>query len=138
MTATEKIQEILVASATLTALVPAARIRVPGPWQNLARPYIIHFPVSVEPTYTHQALAAGRGWLYQVSIFADSYSTGEAAAVAVRNTLSGVHGDSPLTEGMTIFWEPGSWYVGNEISGNEAGPIVEHFAPEFRIFEGLV
>lgn len=138
MTATEKIYEILAAAAAVTALVPASRIKVPGNWQNLTRPYIVHFPVSVDPTYTHAGLAAGRGWLHQVSIFADSYSSGEAIAVQVRNTLSGVHGDSPLTEGMTIFWEPGSWYVGREITADSSGPEIYHFALEFRLFEGLL
>ena len=138
MTVREKIQAVLEAASGVTAFVPTNRIRVPGAWQNLDRPYLIHFAVAADPTYTHSGLAAGRGWEYQVSVFADSYSTGDAVATAVVNALSGVHGDSPLTEGMTVFWEPGTWYAGSASSrADGSGPPIEHFAIEFRIFEGL-
>lgn len=139
MTVREKIQAVLVAAGGVTAYVPANRIRVPGPWQNLARPYIVHFAVAVDPTHTHSGLAQGIGWAYQVSIFADSYSTGDAIAKAVVAAVDGVHGDSPFTEGMTVMWDPGTWYVGAEGSGVDgSGPPIEHFAVEFQVFEGLV
>ena len=137
MTIREKVQAILAAAGGVTTFVPANRIRVPGPWQNLARPYIIHFVVAVDPTHTHAGLAQGLGWEYQVSVFADSYSTGDAIARAVVTALNGVHGDSPLTEGLTMIWEPGTWYAGSEKSGDGSPPI-EHFAVEFQAFEGLV
>ena len=138
MTVREKIQAVLEAAGGVTAFVPKARIRVPGPWQNLARPYLIHFAVAADPTRIHGGLAQGQGWEYQVSIFADSYSTGDAIAHAVVTALDGVHGDSPVTEGMTCLWEPGTWYIGNETKADGSGPPVEHFALEFRVFEGLV
>ena len=138
MTVREKIQAVLEAAGGVTAFVPTNRIRVPGSWQNLARPYIIHFAAAVDPTHTHGGLAQGKGWSYQVSVFADSYSTGDTIARAVVTALDGVHADSPLTEGVMCMWEPGTWYVGSEGSGVDgSGPPIEHFAVEFQVFEGL-
>lgn len=137
MTIAEKIQELLIGAAAVTALVPAARIRVPGPWQNLARPYVIHFPVSPAPGYTHGGLMGFRQWDYQVSVFADSYSTGEAAAIAIRDALVGVHAlASPVTDGVTIFWKPGLWYVGSEQQADQS-PVIEHFIVSLDVHEAL-
>ena len=71
--------------AGITSLVPAARIKVQGDWQNLALPYIMHFPVGVQPIHTHtEGLAALRLWrFYQISIFALTYSE----AIGIRDAL---------------------------------------------------
>lgn len=80
-----KMYSIMSNAAGITALVPAAKIKVPGAWQNLARPYLVHFPVAVELIHTHgEGLADLRIWrFYQISIFADTY--GEA--IAIRDAL---------------------------------------------------
>jgi len=126
VTVSEKVQAVL-AGGAVTTFVPAARIKVPGDWQNLARPYIVHFPVSPAPTQTHGGRAALIIWeFYQVSIFADTYSTGEEAAIAVRDNLPGVH------DGVHIFWHAGGWYIGKD---DDTG--VHHFALDFKIAEAL-
>lgn len=136
MTVTEKIQEILIADATLIALVPAARIRCPGNWQNLDLPYIVHFPVSITPLYTHEGLEAHREWRYQIDVFSSTFSSGDAIATAVRNAVTGVHAlSSPPTEGVTIFWNSGLWYVGGD--EDDQFPRVEHFIVETTVHERL-
>lgn len=124
MTVSEKVQAVLEGDGRLTALVPTDRIRVPGDWQNLARPYIVHFPVSVEPIQCHDGRPAMTIWPdYQVSIFADDFGQAEDLAVVVRDALEGNH------NGMQVFWERG-WFIGQEID-----PPVFHFALGFRIAE---
>lgn len=128
MTVEEKIQALLIGSAAITALVPASRIKTPGEWQNLGRPYIVHFPVSVTPIDTHQGRAALTAWeFYQVSIFASSYGVGKEVAFAVRDNLPQVTAD-----GVQIFWRAGSWYAGKDDTTG-----VHHFALNFRVVEAL-
>lgn len=125
MTVEEKVQAILEAAGTVTALCPAARIRVPGTWQNLSAPYIIHFPVAVEPTRDHSGLKVLRIWdPYQVSIFASTYSAGRALADAIRDALDGV------TDDVQIFWQGLRYQQNREVE-------LEQFIVEFRIAEGL-
>lgn len=127
MTVEEKVYSVLSANAALVALVPAAKIKVPGDWQNLTRPYIVHFPVSQQPIYTHEALQALRIWdFYQTSAVADSYSSGRAIADLIRSALTGVHG------GVHCFLQSGPMYVGRN---DETG--CEEFALNWRIAEAL-
>lgn len=130
MTITEKVQAVLIAAAGVTGLVPAARIKVPGTWQNLTRPYIVHRPVAEgSPTHTHDGgLESLRLWeFYQVSIFAATYDSGNAVAQAVRTALDGLH-----SGGVHVFYRGGPWYVGRDDETD-----TEHFALDFRIFEAL-
>lgn len=134
MTVEEKIQALLVADDTLIKLVPAARIKVPGNWQNLTRPYIVHFPAAgFSPLYSHSGLNGTRQWnSYQVSIYADSYGNansvigGRAIADRIRDVLTGVH------DGVHIFVEPGSGSHYREPDTN-----VHRFVLQFTIFEAL-
>lgn len=91
MTIEEKVYALLAAAAGVTALVPAARIRPPGNWQNLALPYVVHFPLAPDPTETHEGRQPLTGWTYQVSCFADLYSHARAVGIAVRDALEGYH-----------------------------------------------
>lgn len=130
MTISEKVQALLIGDETITALVPAPRIKPPGNWQNLARPYIIHRPVAEGmPTHTTPGgLQSLRLWeFYQVSIFAATFDSGNVVAEAVRTALDGVH-----SGGVHVFYRGGSWYVGRDEDAD-----IEHFALDFRIFEAL-
>jgi hypothetical protein len=96
MTATQKIYALLSAAAGVTTLVPAARIKPTGDWQNLGRPYIVHFPVSTEPTRTYDGPQPLRFVRHQVSIFADNESSAETIAAAVVDALDG-HYDADVS-----------------------------------------
>lgn len=96
MTATQKIYALLSAAAGVTALVPAARIKPAGDWQNLAKPYIVHFPVSTERTRCYDGPKDLRFVRHQVSIFADNESSAETIAAAVIDALDG-HYDSDVS-----------------------------------------
>ena len=127
----EQVYTILGGISALTALVPTSRIKVPGDWQNLTRPYIVHFPVSPDPVHVHDDSAIQPGvWdFYQISVFADSYSSGRAVIdVLIENFRDN------LTGGVTAFLRPGSFYQGSETIGETT---VHHFALNFRIAEGL-
>lgn len=101
MTVEEQVYAILAAASGVTVLCPAARIFVPGDQQNVARPYIIHFPVSVTPIRSESGLMAMAIWdFYQVSCIADTYSAARALARAVIAALDGVH-----SSGLTAFYE---------------------------------
>lgn len=90
MTVEEKIYQILSASAGVTALVPAGRIKPPGDWQGLEKPYITHFPVDGETTQCSDGQKALRIWgYYQVSIFATDHGRARAIAAAVEAALDG-------------------------------------------------
>lgn len=127
MTIEEKVYAVLGADQALALAIPKARIKVPGDWQNLARPYIVHFPVSLQPTRTHDGLRKLRIWdYYQVSVVADTYSSGRAICELVVAALDGVRDD------VHFIWRPGAIYVGRN---DEIG--VEEFALNFRIAEAL-
>lgn len=89
MTATQKVYALLSASAGVTALVPATRIKPPGDWQNLAKPYVVHFPVATEPTRTYVGPVPMRFVRHQVSIFAADEGSAETIAAAVITELDG-------------------------------------------------
>jgi hypothetical protein len=130
MTVTEAVQAALVDPSTgITGLVPADRIRVPGDWQNLKRPYVIHQPVSeAEPLHTYGAGRSPiRDWtFYQVSVFSDDYATGEELADPIIAALDGYH------SAVLILFHGGPGYV-----GFEADTRVHHFAHDFRILAAL-
>lgn len=126
----QQVFSILSGFTGLTALVPAAQIKVPGNWQNLVRPYIIHFPVSPDPVHTHDDSAVLPGvWdFYQIDVFADSYSSGRAVVAVIIANFRGL-----LTGGVEAFLRPGSFYLGQDKLGEET---VHHFALNYRIAEG--
>lgn len=101
MTVEEQVYAILSAASGVTSLCPATRILVPGAWQNLVRPYVLHFPVAVTPIRSMDSLQAMAIWdYYQVSCVADTYSAARTLARAVIAALDGVH-----TSGLTAFYE---------------------------------
>jgi len=125
----EKVQEILVAATGVTALVPAARIKLPGDWQTLPRPYIVHGPVSVDPTQTHGGLVALRAWeFYQVSCFGAIYSDAKRIAVSVRAALA----DYVSTTGG---WQ--LYFRSERRLEYEADVRVQQIAVEFDVWETL-
>lgn len=123
MTVEEKAQAVLAADASVTALVPAARIRLPGDWQNLAAPYIIHYPVAATATRTHEGLEALEVYdFYQVSVYAVSFSAARAIERAVRSALDGNHG------GFNFHVAGGSVYIGRDDPLNLHHIAVNFFA----------
>ena len=127
----QQVYTILSATAALTALVPAARIKPPGDWQNLALPYIVHFPVAPDPVHVHDDSAIQPGiWdFYQISVFSATYSEGRAVvAVLISNFRDN------MTGGVTAFLQAGQFSQGHEKIGETT---VHHFALNFRIAEGL-
>jgi hypothetical protein len=121
----EKVFELLSASAPVTAIVPADRIKPPGDWQNIPRPMIVHFPVSHESGYTHSGRQALKSWpFYQVSCFADSYSVARALAAAVATALSGNH------DGCTFFVRGQVQFFDDEVK-------VHQVSVDFQVFESL-
>jgi hypothetical protein len=132
VTASEAIYALLAASlpaygAPPVEVVAVENIKPPGAWQNLALPYVIHFPVSEDPMHAHGSLVAGRSWLYQVSVFASSLGSCETVANAVRAILGHVH----TSAGVRIHYAD-SRYLGRE---DETG--VHHWAMTFRVTEAL-
>jgi hypothetical protein len=127
MTITEKVFSVLSAASTVTARCPAARIKVPGAWQDLALPYITHFPVTLNPTVAHEGLQALRIWdYYQVDVWSADYGSGEELALAVLSALSGNHG------GAQFIAKPGAFYAGGEPDLN-----VHHFVVSFEVAEAF-
>lgn len=95
MSAEEKVFAILGGDAGVTDLVPVERIKVPGDWQGLARPYIVHLPVAAEPVACHDGPKALRIWrFYQVSVYGATYSEAKAVAIAVEAALDGYSDDA--------------------------------------------
>jgi len=136
LTVSEAIQYVLTHGATLIPLVPAVRIRVPGAWEGMARPYVQHQPVAPYPMQTHSGRVALVVWdSYQVDVYSDDYPTGEVAANAVIADLEGTHAvgaASPPNDWVEAYWLPGSFYLGHEDDTN-----LEHFALEFRVAKPL-
>jgi len=122
MTVEEAVHGILTANSTVIALCPSSRILVPGDWQNIQSPYIIHFPASSSQIHTHgEGLALLRIYdFYQVSIFAASYSGARALADAVIAALDGYH------SGLTALF-------GSEFHVQEHETRTHHLALNFRI-----
>lgn len=124
MTVEEKAQAVLAAAGTVTALVPASRIRVPGDWQDLTAPYIIHYPVSVSDisTRTHEGPIVLEIYeFYQVSVYAATFKGARAIERAVRAALNGNHA------GFDFRLIGGPVYIGRDDRLN-----LEHVAANFR------
>lgn len=127
MTVETAIYNILRGNSTVTALCPQARIKVPGNWQNLARPYIIHFPVTIDPIRTHDGKAGLNMWdYYQVSVVADTYMQGRTLVDAVIAALDGQH------PGLDIQLKGGTFYAGRNSDFDG-----EHFTVNFQVAECL-
>jgi hypothetical protein len=127
MTLPEKVYAILAAESAITTLVPAARIKVPGDWQELTLPYIVHFPVGVSPTHTLSGRAALTGWpSYQVSVFAASYSAAAAIAEELRDLLGNANFD-----GVQFIW------TGQRTMAFEEDIRVQQVVMEFQVWEAL-
>jgi hypothetical protein len=91
----EKTYELLSAAGALpsygspvTQLVPASRIKPPGDWQTLTKPYVVYFGILTEPTEMHSGRAPLTGWRVQVSVFALGYKEAMAIVPAVVAILS--------------------------------------------------
>lgn len=126
MTIEEAVNSLLGANAGVTALVTSDKIKNPGPWENLARPYIIHQPITVTPNYTMDGLVALKCWdSYQIDCYADSYSAVRTLALAVVVALSGLH------NGITFFWRD------QRIPAFESDVRVFMLSLDFEIYEAL-
>lgn len=125
-TVEEKVQAVLVANTALIAAVPAASIRVPGNYQNVSRPWIQHMPGGgVRPTYTHDGLKKLRFWeRYQVTLYADAYSTGRPITELIITALTGVHST------FQAFWIPGGFRPLKDPDRE-----IYQFALEFQVVE---
>ena len=127
MTIDQKVYALLSANAGVLAIVStAARIKPQGDWQSLARPYIVHFPVSPYVQRTHEGRVPLTEWMYQVSCFAEAYSAARALADAVKTALDGVHDD------VRLFWEDQTPQIERDFT-----PAIHHIALTFRVFEAL-
>lgn len=88
----DTVYSVLSSAAGVIALVPVGRIKPPGDWQALTRPYIVYRPITLRPTYTHDIPTVDLILEYpnfQVSIVADSYPSGRAVANAVTAAIKG-------------------------------------------------
>lgn len=131
MTIEEYVQALLVAAlpaygSPATMLVPAARIKTPGDWQNLPRPYVIHFPVSVAPIYTHGGLARMTPWpFYQVTVVGDNYPQARNVVNAIIPTLVEAAGEAKFF-----------WRGMNALPFDFDRKVIE-VAMDFEVFEAL-
>lgn len=131
MSVEANVQAILVAASGLTALCPAARIKVRHPnYQNLTRPYVIHWAVAAIPTRDHAGLEDLCIWpFYQVDVFTEGASAvSDAIAIAkqIRLALDGKH-----SSGLTAHYE-------GDFSGpDEVGVDIEHRIVNFWLADAL-
>lgn len=115
--------------ADQVTLVPDARIRPHGGWQNLTQPYIIHFPVTGGPLeLAHgEVLEVRQHPYYQVSVFAANYSSAKAVESQV---LAALHGWRE-SDGMQLCKHVGTW------PAYEDETKTHHLAINFTIWEAL-
>lgn len=133
MTVTECVQSVLEADATIAATFPTGQIFAPGQRDRVDRPYIVHFPVTIEPHNKHGIKPVSVIWGYQVSVFAETLHQGEDAALAVISALHGKHAfGSPVSDHIDAQFADGGFYVGRDDEHD-----VEHFALKFSIFKAL-
>lgn len=126
MTVEQKVYSILSTNASLTAVVPSARIKPPGDWQRMAKPYLVHFPVSVRPIETHQGRVGLKHWSsYQVSVVSSSTSNARTVADLVVSALEGLH------DGVQVFWT-NLIHLGYDKETNTS-----EYAIEFDVWEAL-
>lgn len=128
MTIEEKVFSVLSADAGVLAVTTAAQIKPPGNWQALARPYIVHFPVALETTNTHdKGIVNLKIWRsYQVSCFGDTYSSARALAAAVKAALGSYRQDNII-----------STWTGSRTMPYSSDPPMNHIAVEFEIADSL-
>jgi hypothetical protein len=124
VTIEEKTFAVLSAASGITSLCPAARIKLPGDHQNLARPYIVHQPIAADPERVSGGRAALQRWVYQVSVFADTYSGARALAAAVVSAVDGTQGEA------TYFWRDQDHQFESDVR-------IHHIALGFEVFEAL-
>ena len=117
------IYAIQAADGPLTALVPATRIKPPGNWEDLERPYIVHFATGETPTHTFSGLAGFQDWGYQISVFADSAVEAAAIVATLRNSF----GDKHFSNGIVMFWE------GARAAVEDPDPNIVHIPVMFRV-----
>jgi len=129
VTVEEKMFSIFQGLAAVTAIVPIERIKGPGDWQNLARPYIVHFPVAVEPIHTHtEGLMGLKIWrFYQVSIIAASYGLAATIRDVLIDALDGYH-DSDVNRIA---------YLGVGMTNFDTDKKIAEMALNFEVSEGL-
>ncbi len=127
----EELYSLWSSDPTVTAVCPVERIKPPGVWQELVRPYIVHFGAAVEPLHDNTNFLALRIWDYQISIFTDSYSSGRALEQIMIAATDGHHvATSSADEGFQCTWTSHG-YVKESDTG------VHHFTLGFTISEGL-
>jgi len=124
VTIEEKTFAVLSVASGVTSLCPAARIKPPADNQNLVRPYIVHMPIGAEPERVSGGRALLHRWVYQVSVFADTYSGARALSQAVVTALDGTQGEA------TYFWRDQDYQYESDVR-------VHHIALGFEVFEAL-
>lgn len=90
----ETLYALLSTDAPLLALSPtiAQRIKPPGAWQYLSRPYIVYRPITFDPTHVHNPESTRTIRRYpnlQITVVADDYSMARAVADAVDEAILG-------------------------------------------------
>jgi hypothetical protein len=127
VTLSQKVQAVLIASSPVTVIVPSSRIKPPGDWQSIPRPWIKHQPIGVDPQYVSGGVGTPgliplKEWIYQVSCFADSFSGAEALADIVINALNGLQTD------VQFNWN------GYDVLPFEEDVKVQHIALTFQVW----
>jgi hypothetical protein len=125
VTLEEKTYALLAGDAGVAALT--SRVLPPGDWQNVTAPYIVHFPVSVDPQRTSQGIVPLKQWFYQVSCFAATYSAALFLSRAVISALDGTR------DGVTYFWRDQT--ATYERDAGDSG--IHQIALTFEVFEAL-
>lgn len=129
MTIEEQIVAIWASEPSAMSLVPPTRFKTPGNYQNLARPYVILYPIIETSTHTHESsgsIVKLRIWeFFQFSVIADSYISGKAVAEKCRSVFNGNR------SGTQFFYRGQRWVGRDDTTG------VEHIAVDFRIAEIL-
>lgn len=87
----DKILLVWAAEPTAIALVPASKFKVPGNYDKLTTPYVIHFPASPERVQQgYGEMQSIRIWeFYQFSVIAGSYSLAAQIADKIRDVFQG-------------------------------------------------
>lgn len=113
------IYDILSGSASVTALIPAARIKPEGDWQNIPLPYAIYRTSSVDLEYMHEGRVGLQQEFFNVVIYHSDYKQAMAAARAVRDALDGHHVVSG--NGLNCFLIDGPSFAGKHPDVNALG-----------------
>lgn len=94
MTIAEKIFALWGADATAIALVPAARFKYAGNYQNVTAPYVIFFPVAMQSyrTISEGATNALEYGTWQFSIYAASSSSADTIKSKLISVFDGNKG----------------------------------------------